>query len=238
MTYLIGWMIADIVLSADIGARWLIFYTNQSYILLVLTFLMLAVLTLMYTIQKCTHRDVLCCSKAPGEYDAPPDVYDQDNISFFAKIAWFLWVTSINNTPAVVVGFYATVLETPESLTAASIQFHGVNLVIIVIDVFLSRIPLQLLHFPWAGVYSICFVVFTGIYFAAGGTDPDGRSFIYPTLDYEDSPGESVGWALLLGLNPFIVHFIWWVIVFVRDVLYKTCSCCYRDITEPSLTIV
>ncbi len=198
---------------------------------------MLALLTLLYTIQYYSEKNVLCCSKSPGNYDTPPDVYDQDNISFIVKITWFLWINAISSTPGVIVGYYGAVVDSFDDLDAAGVHLHGVNFVIILLDVFFSRMPVQVLHFPWAGIFDVLYIIFTGIYFAVGGTHPDGSPFIYSVLDYGNSPGVAVGWALLLGLNSFFVHFIWWIITFVRDLLYKACKCCYRDVTEVPLVV-
>lgn len=245
--YLFSWMVTDIVLkSSDTGIKWLILYSNLAFIILTITYLILGILTLLYTIQKycCTTEDrkVLCLSSSPGDYDTPPEVYDHDYVSFVEKIAWFLWTTAISSAPSAVTGFHvANLLNSYNETTAAdysSIHLNGVNLVIIFLDVILSRMPLQLLHFPWAGMFNVLYVVFTAVYYAAGGKglplEGSGDVYIHEALNYADFPGESAGWALLLGLNAFIVHFLWWIVILVRDLLCKMISCCNSDISKPS----
>lgn len=245
-------MITDIVLkSNDTGIKWLILYSNLAYIVLVFTYIMLAATTFMYTVQKycCWDRKTICLFSTPGEYDAPPEVYDHDYISFFEKIAWFLWTTSISSAPSAVTGFHIANLlnsyETSPTIDFSSIHLNGVNLAIIFLDVILSRMPIHLLHFPWAGTFNTLYIIFTGIYYATNGTGLEGSGgsgnidiseslYIHEALDYAGSPGESAGWALLLGLNAFVVHFLWWILIFVRDLVYKTISCCNNDISKPS----
>ncbi len=236
-TYLLGWMIADIVLG-NFNVMWLLYYSNWAYLVLVITYLVLAIIAILYTVQTCNERNVLCCSTSPGDYDTPPEVYDLDNISFVVKIVWFLWLTSVNVTLSSVVGYHSTLLDdTPVNNTASSLHFHGINLVVVFVDILLNRMPIHALHFPWPSIFNVLYVIFNAIYWSVENNTEDGSGdmFVYEVLDYHGSPAQSAGWAVLVALHGIVVHFIWWVVVFIRDLLYKTCGVwCYRDLSKSS----
>ena len=122
--YLLGWLITDVVHS-DFNVKWLLYYSNLAYIVLVISYLLLAVIVILYTAQMCCERNIVCCSTAPGGYDTPPEVYDLDNISFLIKFVWFLWFTSIHTTLSAVIGYHTNLLdETPVNYTVSNIHFH------------------------------------------------------------------------------------------------------------------
>ena len=226
--YSLVWLIVHPVIRGY-GAKWLIYYTDLAYVWLVLMYILLAIVTVLYTVQMYVGKRTLL-SKPLDDSETPPEVYSKDNIDFFVKFVWFMYVNALSTAPVVLVGFYGTVVETFEDVDVASVHVHGINLLLILLDLCFSRMPIQILHFPWAGTFDVAYIIFTGIYFAAGGTDIDGNPYIYTALDYGDSPAGAFGFALLLSLPPFIVHIIMWSIVLLRNFIYKKFLCSYRDI--------
>ena len=62
---------------------------------------------------------------------------------------------------------------------------HGLNSVITLADLFICRNRLVLAHFGLALIFSAVYLLFTVVYYAAGGTNEDGVSpYIYPALDW------------------------------------------------------
>ena len=68
-------------------------------------------------------------------------------------------------------------------------------------------------HFYQGFLFLTCYIVFTVVWWAAGGTDAEGHHYIYPVLDY-DQPVEA---ALLILLTIFVVlpslHSLLWLYV-------------------------
>ena len=61
------------------------------------------------------------------------------------------------------------------------------------------------------------YVIFSAIYFAAGGTNVRGRPYIYSVLDYGSDPGSSTGLVLgvVLAFLP-VMHFLFYLIYVAR----------------------
>ena len=61
---------------------------------------------------------------------------------------------------------------------------HLINAIIILADLWLSRLPYWLLHFPAPMAYLCTYILLAGIYYAAGGKAPKEKDYIYPWLDF------------------------------------------------------
>ena len=226
--YAFAWLIVHPLLRSEFGAKWLIFFTNLSYIQFVLTLLLLALLTVIYTILYYCNRRLLH-SQLPDYTEGYPLFYSQDNINFAVKFVWFMYTAAVTLSLAATLGYFVFVFE---GVDVATLHVHGINFLVILLDLFLSRFPLQLFHFVWIMAFSIPYVAFTGIYYAAGGTGFNDTHYIYSVLDYRDSPGPASGYAILLAVAPALLHPVLWLVVFLRDLVYKRISCCFRDIQE------
>lgn len=69
-----------------------------------------------------------------------------------------------------------------------SVIFHAVNSILMVFDTILSSVPVRLFHVVYPMLYSIAYIMFTVIYWASGGTNSFGLSYIYPQTDYTGRP--------------------------------------------------
>lgn len=99
---------------------------------------------------------------------------------------------------------------------------HGINSVLMFCLLITSRHPVRLLHFYIPLILGIIYMLFSVIYYAAGGLSPFGTAWIYPMLDWSN-PGPtillSVGSALLI----VVIHFIVVGMTLGRDALTKRC---------------
>jgi len=68
--------------------------------------------------------------------------------------------------------------------TFVDVHLHLINTLIILVDLWLSRLPIWLLHFPAPMAYLCTYILFAGIYYAAGGKAPKEKDYIYPWLDF------------------------------------------------------
>ena len=65
----------------------------------------------------------------------------------------------------------------------------------VLLDLFIVARPAQLLHFLHPTLFGLCYLIFSVVYWAVGGTDPEGHHWIYPMVDW-DRPGLAVGTAV------------------------------------------
>lgn len=225
--YNTAWLVYDVtVQSSDIGVKWFIYFTNLSYVLLVVTFIVLAITSLDYTFLYCCKKSLIK-SHLPDFSPECPDVYDQDNINWIVKVTWFLYINSISLAFLSAGGYYF--FSDPE-INAISLHFHGINVIFALADLLLSRMPLQILHFPWNLPVPCGYIVFTAIYYALGQTDPYGKYYIYPALDYGSKSGTSTGYAILFIIVPSVVYACLWVMVRLRDLIHNHNDYCHQDL--------
>ena len=167
--YILAWLIAALIFQAPAdqqGARWLIYLTNQSYILLVVSTGAITVLTVAYAIVHYTNRQKLQRFH-PQPATTLRAIFRQDNIQWYTKIFWFLYIVGASMALAVVVGFWGfefdyncvpsmTANSTINCLVADvySIHLHAINGVLVILDLYLSRLPYQLFHIFYPSIFA------------------------------------------------------------------------------------
>lgn len=112
-----------------------------------------------------------------------------------------------------------------------TIQLHGINVVLVLIDLAVSRMPYQFLHILYPSLFTLLYVIFSLIYWGAGGTNHRGDTFIYSALDY-GSRSTAFGLAIILIIAPAALYVILFLLAWLRDVVYIHIGCCFRDVKE------
>lgn len=233
--YNAAWLLCGIVVfSNEMGVKWLIYFTNLSYALLVLTFTMLAITSLVYTIFYYCKRSSLQ-SYLPELSEGYPDVYDQDNIVPIIKVIWFLYISAISLAFLTPWSYHAS-FDEGIGHNAITFHFNGINMIFVLADLLLSRMPLQLFHCPWCLLAPSAYMVFTAMYYAMDQKDPYGNAYIYPALDYGNNSGTSTGYAVLIIITPSLVYVCLWFIVRVRDAIQNCCGRCGHDLLDGPIT--
>ena len=105
---------------------------------------------------------------------------------------------------------------------AVSVFTHGINFAVMMVDLLICRQPLYCAHITVPLAYSLTYLLFTLLYFAAGGVFHKDRHspYIYDVLDWSD-PGAA---GSLSGL----------IVVLVIPILYMMLIGCYLLRTCPS----
>lgn len=117
------------------------------------------------------------------------DGYSNRRMIWMTKISWFLY-NVINVTAPVISFIYWALLYEPGVYEAPvfviDFMLHGVNTIVAVLDLFISKRPCRILHMHHPFVVFLAYVAFTAIYWAAGGRTETGSSYIYSVLNWED----------------------------------------------------
>lgn len=207
--YANSWLIASIVVDGVnglFGVRWLIFVTHWAYTLLCVYFLWAAVITL------------LC------QQDIDSDANNEAPLPWYMRVQWFLFNTGITAALTITIGYWALIFDPDDPdfvVDAISISVHAINTLMAVIEIFLSAIPVRILHMIYPMIFGVIYVIFSVIYWAAGGREPyNNGNFVYEVLDYGNEPGTAVGAALgmVLVVLP-VMHTIVWALSKLRDKL-------------------
>lgn len=76
------------------------------------------------------------------------------------------------------------------SMKGSTINKHGINFLYSILIIIASRKPIKLQHVYMPVLFSLCYMIFTVIYFAAT------KIKVYPILDW-DKPGKAIKWVVL-----------------------------------------
>lgn len=69
------------------------------------------------------------------------------------------------------------------SVTVIDIFTHGVNAIYVIVNASVTSVPVRFYHFLHGILFGVTYVVFTAVYYAAGGTNHQNKPYIYPVLD-------------------------------------------------------
>lgn len=238
--YNFAWLIYNIY---KYQAKLFIFLTNWTFLILNLYFLQATTLTFC----------ALCCEyrmrreaspsttetqvvemesgddSANRDEKATEEAREEDALRLPQKMFWLLYIISANAGLLVTVGYWTVLFEEDEPIDANNITKHALNSVFMLIDTFLSSIPVRLFHSVYPLLYIIVYLAFTVVYWQLGGTNIQGQPYIYKLLDYnniEPSTGCLIGFFLLL-VQP-VLQLILFGLVKLRDRLrptHKTMDC-------------
>lgn len=75
---------------------------------------------------------------------------------------------------------------------------HTINSVFIILNLLVTAMPVQILHFIYPVAYGALYFLFNFIYIISGGTDLQGRKVIYTVIDWNTPFPTAV--AVVLGV--------------------------------------
>ncbi|XP_019642092.1 PREDICTED: protein rolling stone-like [Branchiostoma belcheri] len=206
--YQVAALLALNLTLANSGLKLLIFLTQWAYIVLTLHIVVSAGL--------CFADYYMYYSSRSQRGEAASD----DNpLPWYYKLYWILYNVAFCSGICVTL-LYWILLRGDNS--AGSILTHSVNSVTIVIDVMLSGLPCRLLHFVYPSTFGLVYIIFSVIYWAAGGTGLYDYPFIYPYLDYGGRPDLAAIVAVLGVLVAVpLCHCIVFALALVRETLVR-----------------
>ncbi|XP_026759301.2 uncharacterized protein LOC113518525 [Galleria mellonella] len=151
--------------------------------------------------------------------------YKQGSIDTTLGLPWYIKVYWVLYNATVPIALFITVFYW--ILLASGIDdyamdpvldlfIHAINSVLMLILLLLSHHPSHILHFFHPISFTFVYLVFTIIYYHAGGTNPWGGHYIYPQLDWS-KPGSTVGVVFGSAFTLIILHLIVVLLSVCRD---------------------
>jgi len=125
------------------------------------------------------YNDNVGMSFTSATFEAPPVL----PMSWYHKALWVIYNIASAAAIMVTLSFWLLLFSARNGVSAITVIFHGVNSVVMVGDTMLSSIPVRLFHVIYPMLYCIAYVLFTVVYWAAGGPN-----YIYPQTDYTGKP--------------------------------------------------
>ena len=130
---------------------------------------------------------------------------DPDNTNCCDKLTWFLFVIGAEGAVIIAILFWTTEYTSNGATGGISLHLHLVNAVVALIDLWVSGVPVFLLHFIYIQLFGAIYVCFTGMYYAFS----ENKTAIYQVLDYQSSPGLAAGLAVGMAVaGTAVIHLL------------------------------
>ncbi|XP_030847819.1 protein rolling stone [Strongylocentrotus purpuratus] len=217
--YLLGYFLYVFIVSVrpggPYGGYFFIYLTNWGYILM-----------LVYQICALWNIIVYAAFMKPAGWTS-----DDVPWYFFHRGQWLLF--NMYASVAILLSLlYWGALYVPGTVDLYyDINFHTLNGIVALIEIFLSAMVIRLLHFIYPFMFAVAYVVFAGIYYAAGGTDEEGNPSIYSILDFGANPGLAAGLAIGAVVVVVVVHIlIVWGLHKLKVLIFdRCCPSCFPN---------
>lgn len=108
-----------------------------------------------------------------------------------------------------------------------SLNLHMINGIFALVELWCAGIPVRVCHAVYSIAFGCVYILFTGLYYAAGGLNPEGKRFIYPFLDYGSNAKAAVVWGVscavfLVGGTHFLFFLQYKGRKYITDKIYST----------------
>lgn len=222
--YFLVWLIAIGVNFSS--PKLLIYLTQWSFITLNIYFLSALITTLINFFLVYVHPK-------KRRVESPPDGEEEeidgqqsccrssaDKTTFCDKVTWLLFLVGAESAFMVVFLFWVLIggrEDSPDINPSVNVHVHVLNGIIALLEVWITGVPVHLLHFVFPVLFTSTYGVFTGVYYAANGTDPFGERAIYPViLDYGTQPGVAIGTIVVAVVTCLLIHLFFHVQYLLR----------------------
>jgi hypothetical protein len=192
--------------------KWFIYLTNWSFAILTIAFILLTFLSLSKTYQVCrnephadsygTFETSVEAARKQEHIELPPRrerliiIPEPVSCKWHHQVTWL--ICNIAFCAAIIVTGAYWLFEA-KNVGFLDVVTHAFNTVFVLIELCLGRVPIRLLHFIYTVFYLTLYVIFSVIYWQAGGNNSRGKPYIYKILDYENN-NAGVITALVLAL--------------------------------------
>lgn len=205
-------IVTSFVYAASIGkiASWITFSTSINHILV--TLYALSCFHMLFAAFVRIHKRTEDPSESPQD--------GQINLSWIMKLHWLLFNAAANVSSFVVLGYWLFLFSTKKSFGNAvviytTIDRHGLNLLLLLVDFFLSCTPVRLLHFVYPSAVLACYFIYNCIYWASTGTLVYGEM-----LDYGKNTGKAVAMVIVaVFIVPPLAQLAWFMLFLLRNKL-------------------
>ena len=156
-------------------------------------------------------------------------------LSWYFKLTWLLQNVAFDAALFVVLLFWIVDFDPAvTNVTVFNVHIHGVNLFLVLVDLFLIASPYRLLHMIYPCTMALVYYLFTIIYYYSGGTNEysvdevNGNSVIYKgTLDWENAvTTTSIIMTIVITVVVPLIHLLFFGFYHLRRVSRRCCGCC------------
>ncbi|XP_050682070.1 protein rolling stone-like [Leptidea sinapis] len=142
------------------------------------------------------------------------------DLPWYVSSYWLIY-NVITTVAIMITGLYWILLYNPDA-SEEDVNFwldlstHGFNSCIVFIELMVSRTPLRFVHIYQPLTVGLWYLVFSVIYYFAGGTDEIGNPYIYSVLNWQE-PDQCMTLAAVSLGGVFAVFTSLWLLTIFRD---------------------
>lgn len=137
------------------------------------------------------------------------------------KVQWVLYNLSTGSAPIVTFLFW-TIAYDGSGVNFINCSTHGANAVAVFLDLWITRMPMRMMHMIHSVIFGLIYSAFSVIYWYLGGTNQYGEPFIYKVLNYGESPLKALYYIVAIS---FIVapmmHSMFFLLYRLRVFLHR-----------------
>ncbi|XP_064609085.1 protein rolling stone-like [Liolophura sinensis] len=132
------------------------------------------------------------------------------------KLQWVLYNIA-SGAAFIVTAMFWTVVYDGSGVTFCNFHLHAINTCFVVMDTFVTRMPVYFRHCLYTVLYAVVYSLFTVLYWACGGTNHKGKPYVYEPLNFSDHPLKAVLYLCATSfVAPPISHGILWGLYKIR----------------------
>ena len=208
MLYFLGWLIASGVKAS--GPSYLVFLTNWAFI----TFSFYLIVAAISTTTKYLSVHLLWPAEGDSFSRANDFViekpqgccgYKNNNITWYQMIHWVLFTLATDLAVGVMLLYWTLLYDSDmDTVDGVNANTHLINGLIALLEIWISGVPVNFVHFLYAIIFGVIYSIFTGVYYVISD------DLIYDgVLDYDSAVGRAVGaiFGVVFVLIP-LVHIV------------------------------
>ncbi|XP_054751112.2 protein rolling stone-like [Lytechinus pictus] len=232
---LVYWGREPLYSTVDTKAKWLIYISNWTYLFVLAYFIIAAINTFYWHLghEKKGHVDksgekIEMSNANTTDVEIALPSGGDESTPWYLQLQRFCQVYSCAASVFVTILFYALVYDSSSTVIHVfNVHVHGIAMVLMFIDTILVATPIRILHMVYVMLVAFIYFCFTAIYYAAGGRNPSGGTYIYSgSLDWKAKASRSAVIAVLTVLVAApVLHLIFYGIYRIRLAIGSFCQC-------------
>jgi len=147
-----------------------------------------------------------------------------DDMPFAFKFYWSIHNIILNLSIVITIIYWSILHTAVTPVSATNVMTHACNSALMFIDMLIMAYPLRLYHVIQPLLLGLLYVVFSAIYYAAGGKDKFGNPYIYNVLDWSSSdPTKNAVTVVGTVLLSMAIHLFLFGVYRLRVLIHRRC---------------
>ena len=209
--YFLGWLVPVAISDANGGAKFFIYLTNWTFLLFNLYLLVSAIAaTLQFVVHHSYDKENLSHgdlhqrrNNLHGKNQIIRVLFGADythEVVWYQKVQWLLIAIGLEAAIAIPILYWTVVYSPSDEIDGENLNAHLINGVVALFDLCFSGVIIRLLHVIYILFFGATYSIFSGVYYAADGTNANHEPYIYPAIDYGNELGQAILYVLIIAL--------------------------------------